>query len=165
MTETAGFLVVFIVTTIFLGMFGCCVLTLAHIILARIQRRSSRLVFLLIAIMVGMVFLVQFDTLMMMSAALALSVPFAVLVPSLCFPQYIGGQPRMWRILQCYIVIYIVGTIVHILFYGTGISMIPWIFWHTALSNGFIYVCMMLGYTGLAIIVFRIIHRWKGADA
>lgn len=160
-----GFLVMFIVATIFFGMFGSGVLTLAHLILARIQSRPGRLVILLAVMAAGMVFLVRFDTLMMMEIALAISVPFAVLVPPSCFPHYIGGQPGMWKILQCYIAIYIIGTIVPVLFYGTGLSMVPWIFWHTPRSNGFIYVCMMLGYTGLAIVVFRIIHRWKGAKA
>ncbi|MFA5296485.1 MAG: hypothetical protein WC382_13340 [Methanoregulaceae archaeon] len=162
---TSGFVVVFIAVTVFLGLVGCCVLTIAHTILARIQSRPSRLLFLLIAMAVGMVFLVQLDTLMMMDAALAFSVPFAVLVLSSCFPQYIGGQPRMWRIFQCYIVIYIVGIIVSLLFYGSGLAMIPWIYWHTALSNGLIYVCLILGYTGLAIVVFRIIDKWKGTEA
>lgn len=165
MTSTGGFLAVFIAATVFVGLLGCCVLTIAHIILARIQNRSSRLVFLLIAMAVGMVFLVQLDTLMMMDVALAFSVPFAVLIPSLCLPQYIGGLPGMWRILQCYLVIYIVGIIVPILFYGTGLAMIPWIFWHTPISNGLIYICLMLGYTGLAFVVFRIIVKWKGAEA
>ena len=146
-------------------MLGCCVLAIAHIILAQIQSRPSRLVFLLIAMAVGMVFLVQLDTLMMMDAALAFSVPFAVLVPSLCFSQYIGGQPGMWRILHCYITIYILGIIVSFIFYGTGLAMIPWIFWHTPLSNGLIYVCMILGYTGLAFVVFRVIVKRKGAEA
>lgn len=158
MTGTDGFLVVFIVATFFFGMFGSCVLTLAHLILARIQSPPGRLVFLMAVMAAGMVFLVRFDTLMMMDIALAISVPFAVLVSPLCFPQYIGGPPGMWRILQCYLVIYIVGTIVPLLMYGTEISMVPWIFWHTPLSNGFIYVFMMLGYTGLAIVVFRILH-------
>jgi hypothetical protein len=165
MTSTGGFLAVFIAATVFGGMLGCCLLAIAHIILARIQSRPSRLVFLLIAIAVGMLFLVQLDTLMMMDVALAFSVPFAVLVPPLCFPQYTGGQPRMWRILQSYIVIYIVGIIVSTLFYGSGLAMIPWIFWHTPLSNGLIYVCLVLGYTGLAFVIFRVIVKWKGTEA
>lgn len=160
-----GFLVVFIVATVFFGMFGSCVLALAHRILARIQSPPVRLVFLLAAMAAGMVCLVRFDTLMMMEVALAISIPFGLLVPSLCFPQYIGGPPGIWRVLQSYIVIYIIGIIGTILFYGTGLSMIPWIFWHTPSSNGFIYVCMMLGYTGLAFVVFRVIHMWKGTDA
>ena len=164
MTATSGFLAVLIAATVFIGLVGCCVLTITHIILTRIQNRPSRLVFLLIAMALGMVFLVQLDTLMMMDAAMAFSIPFAVLIPSLCFPQYIGGQPRLWRILQCYVVILIVGIIVSFIFYGSGLAMTPWVFWHTPLSNGLIFVCLILGYTGLAIVVFRIIDKWKGAE-
>lgn len=158
---TSGFLAVFIAATVFGGMLGCCVLTIAHTILARIQSSRRRIVLLLTALGVVMVLLVQLDTLMMMYVALAIAVPFAVLVPPLCFPQYIGGRPGMWRIVQCYIVIYIAGIIVSFIFYG---AMTPWVFWHTPLSNGFIYVCMILGYTGLAFVIFRMLDRWKGVE-
>lgn len=161
MSGTGGFLAVFIAATVFGGMLGCCVLTIAHTILARIQTSRRQLVFLLAALGVVMALLVQLDTLMMMYVALAIAVPFAVLVLPLCFPQYIGGQPGMWRIVQCYLVIYIAGIIVSILFYD---AMMPWIFWHTPLSNSLIYVCLILGYTGLAMIVYRMLDRWKGVE-
>ena len=87
---TQGFLAFFIAAAVFVGLVGFCVLSIAHIILARIQSRLIRLIILILGMGVPMIFLIRIDTLMMIDAALALAVPFAVLVPPHCFPQYIG---------------------------------------------------------------------------
>ena len=162
MTNTEGLLGVLIIIEVVLGLIGCCVISIAYAILVKIQSRPIRLTVLISGMAVNLVYFIQIDAPMMLTGALALGIPMAVLVPPLCFPKNIVEPAGLVRILHSYAVIWIVGAILPFLFVVSGLSMVPWVFWHTPLSNGLIYVCLMLGNIGLATVVYRGFDKWKG---
>ena len=69
----------------------------------------------------------------------------------LFFSSYSYVSPGMQDLL-----VSVTGAFFPYLIVWSGLSMVPAIFWHTPLSNGLIYACMITLNVGLAAGVYRI---------
>ncbi len=91
--------------------------------------------------------------------ALFLGTSLAVLVPPFLFPSSYDLPLSFRRIFRCYVVVAVFGALLPFLVVASGLSMVPVIYWHTPLSNGMIYLCLIVGEIGLAAIVSLLMHR------
>jgi hypothetical protein len=89
---------------------------------------------------------------------LFIGTPLAVLVPPFLFPSSYDLPLSFRRILRVYGVMWVIGAILPFLFVASGLSMVPVLYWHTPLSNGMIYLCLILGEIALAAIVSLLLH-------
>ncbi len=159
MTNVEGFLGIVIMIELTAGLIGCAIVSIGYFILEKINNRPFRLAVLLAGMAVSMMYVGRGDAPMMLTLSLAFGIPLAVLVPPLCFPERIGGCPGIYGVLKCYAIIWVAGAILPFLFVVSGLSMVPFIYWHTPFSNAVVFVCLMFWNVVLATVVYRVLDR------
>jgi len=92
------------------------------------------------------------------------AVPMTVLAPLILIPDHLKSIPSFPWILICYSIIAVLDIILPFILIITEISMIPFIYWDTPLSNGLVYICLTIGYFGIAVIIYQLINRLHGVS-
>jgi hypothetical protein len=161
LTNAEGFLGIVIAIELAAGLIGCVIAAIVFFVLDKIKNRPLRLFVLLAGMAASLMYVGRGDAPMMLTLALAFGIPLAVLVPPLCFPERIGGSRGISGIMKCYAVVWIIGAILPLLFVASGLSMIPFIFWHSPFSNGVIFICLMVWNVVLATAIYRIFDWMK----
>ncbi|WP_298665520.1 hypothetical protein [uncultured Methanofollis sp.] len=157
-----GFLFLVILFELVACLIGLVLLGCVHTLLTRTGDRLHRLGILVLVTVVGFTLLMQTDAPTLLIGALAFGVPVAVLVPPFVVSNRSGETPGFRRVLACNIQVSVVGFFFPFLLVSSGLSMVPAIYWHTPLSNGVIYACVMALNIGLATLLYRFLG-WKGA--
>lgn len=161
MTNAEGFLGIVIMIELAAGLIGCAIVSIGYFILEKTKSRLFRLAVLLAGMAVSMMYVGRGDAPMMLTLSLAFGIPLAVLVPPLCFPGRIGGSPGLYDVLKCYAIVWVAGAILPFLFIVSGLSMVPFIYWHTPFSNAMVFVCLMFWNIVLATVVYRVFDCMK----
>lgn len=163
MTNVEGFLFMVILFGIIACLIGAVVLCIAYATLKRTKIPIIRTGIITLILVFGFLRLMPLDAPMLLLGALASVVPMAVLVHPFVFPDLFPGRtndtPRFARILLCYILVSAVGFFLPFIIVASGLSMMPEIYWHTPLSNGAVYACVIIFDVGLAEIFYRVMGR------
>ncbi len=75
------------------------------------------------------------------------------------FVRYTGAVKKLSGDLVCYVLVAVMGVLLPFILIASGISMIPFIYWHTPFSNGLIYLCLMIGDVAAATVLYLLIDR------
>ena len=159
MTNTEGLIFMLVGFEVFAGLFGIGVLAIGFWILQRVRNPLLRLAILVPGMVLNGIYFLNADASWVIMGALFIGTPLAVLVPPFLFPSSSDLPLSFRRILRVYGGVWVVGAVLPFLFVASGLSMITVFYWHTQLSNGMIYLCLILGEIGLAAMVSLLLHR------
>ncbi|WP_342678594.1 hypothetical protein [Methanofollis sp. UBA420] len=162
MDVVEGFLFLVILFEVVACLIGLVLLGCFYTILAKTGDRLHHLGILILLAVLGFALLMQTDAPTLLIGALAFGVPVAVLVPPFVVSGRSGETPGFRRVLVCDILVSVVGIFFPFLLVSSGLSMVPAIYWHTPLSNGVVYACVMAVNVGLATLLYRFLG-WRGA--
>lgn len=162
MTNTEGWIVILPVVLVVLGLFGVCSVCLIHRLLSEVKKASFRWIILAGLIIANWYVLMQFDAGVLIMGSFLLGIPASVLVPKFMFRKYEEQPPLFLRIVLYYFIVW--GCVVLFLFFfsWSGLSMV--FFWHTPITNGFLYLCLISGCIGLASLVYWLADRKQPAN-
>jgi len=157
-SNTEGFLGLVILFVIIAGILGVVLLSLVYAILSRTNNRMIRIGLTAVVMGAGFLLLMPLDAPMLLVGALVFVVPMAVLIPPFVdFPRS-GDDVRFTRVLTCDILVSAVGASLPFLLVLSGLSMVPALYWHTPLSNGAVYACVI----ALDILLATLIYHGLG---
>lgn len=159
MTNAEGFLYIIIFINFFMLLVGCTTLTLAYIILPQIKNKLFRIAIVLAGIVLNFTLFMNSEVNWLIIGAICFSVPVTVLTPLILIPNYLKTIPNFFQVLICYLIISVLYLILPFLLIETGISMIPFLYWATPLSNGLVYICLITGCFGLTVAVYKLINK------
>jgi hypothetical protein len=103
----------------------------------------------------GWIYAMRGDAAMMLVMALFFGVPIAVLAPLAIRPFREENIASLSHIATCYLIVCAVSALYPYALVISGISMMPFIFWHNPISNGLVFGVAMLADIGIAAILFR----------
>ncbi|AKB27892.1 hypothetical protein MSSIT_1173 [Methanosarcina siciliae T4/M] len=83
-----------------------------------------------------------------------------VLAPPVLISGRLKAIPSFSRILMCYTIIVVLDIVLPFILIITEISMTPFIYWNTPLSNGLVYICLIMGYFGIATVIYQLIGKY-----
>jgi len=158
-TNTEGLIFFLVGFEVFAAMVGIIVLAIGFWILQRVRNPLLRLAILVPGMVINGLYFLNADASWLIMGALFIGTPLAVLVPPFLFPSPYDLPLSFRRIFRCYLVVVVVGALLPFLFVASGLSMVPAFSKDTPLSNGMIYLCLILGEIGLAAIVSLFLHR------
>ncbi len=154
-TNAEGFLGLVILFEIVACIVGVALLSLVYAVLSRTDNRMIRVGLPALAIAAGFLLLMPLDAPMLLVGALIFVVPMAVLIPPFVFSDWFGEEVRFTRVLTCDIVVSVAGATLPFLLVLSGLSMVPAVYWHTSLSNGAVYACVIALDIALAVLIYR----------
>ncbi len=157
MDIVAGFLFLILLVDVFAALVGFGVLFIVYSITGWVHNRSIHGAILGIGMVLGWACTMHLDAPMMLNLSLFLGVPMAVLAPLVLQPVQEMPRISLVRILPGYLLVWGVSAVFPFALVMSGISMIPFFYWHTPLSNAILYGILMLVDIGIAAIGFRIL--------
>ena len=160
MSNEEGFLYIIIFINFFMLLVGCTTLALAYIILPQVKNKLFSVAIILAGIILNFVLFMNGGISWLITGAICFAVPMTVLVPLIIIPKHLKKILNFSQVFICYLFISILYMILPFILIETEISMIPFLYWATPLSNGLVYVCLMIGCFGLAVAVYRLI-KWR----
>lgn len=160
MSNEEGFLYIIIFINFFMLLVGCTTLALAYIILPQVKNKLFSVAIILAGIILNFVLFMNGEISWLITGAICFAVPMTVLVPLIIIPKHLKKILNFSQVFICYLFISILYMILPFILIETEISMIPFLYWATPLSNGLVYVCLMIGCFGLAVAVYRLI-KWR----
>lgn len=155
MSNVEGFLGMVILFEIVACIMGVVLLSVVYAVLSRTKNRMICIGLPALVMAAGFALLMSIDTPMLLVGALIFAVPVAVIIPPFVFSDWFGEDVRFTRILICDILVSAVGIFLPFFLVWSGLSMVPVLFWHTPLSNGLVYACVVALDVGLAACVYR----------
>lgn len=164
MTNAEGFLFIVILLEGVAIFIGAALLFILFIILRKIEYRILRFLIIFLVVLLGFIRIIEAGAPMILTFALAFGVPMAVLIPPFVLSE------EKWRtisesvILTCYIAVSIIGALFPYILVASRLSMNPFIYWHTSLSNGIVLLAAMVIYISLALLVYRFLDRKSGDE-
>jgi hypothetical protein len=153
-----GIIFVVIIFYFFGGVIGALSLTAGYYVLRYIGNPLICLTILITGMVINWVYAMRGDAAMMIAASILLGIPMAVLVPQYVFPSDYKLKTGFSGVLICYSLVWVLGGILPFILVISGLSMSPFIFWHTPFSNGLIYICLMAGIIVIATLIFWILN-------
>lgn len=136
---------------------GCTTLALAYVILLQVKNKLLSAAIILAGILLNFALFMDGEISWLIAGAICFAVPMTVLIPLVLVPEHLKKIPDFPRVFICYLFIFILYMILPFILIETEISMIPFLYWATPLSNGLVYICLMIGCFGLAVAVYRLI--------
>jgi hypothetical protein len=136
---------------------GCTTLALAYVILPQVKNKLLSAAIILAGILLNFALFMDGEISWLIAGAICFAVPMTVLIPLVLVPEHLKKIPDFPRVFICYLFIFILYMILPFILIETEISMIPFLYWATPLSNGLVYICLMIGCFGLAVAVYRLI--------
>ncbi|WP_440947519.1 hypothetical protein ACSAZL_04395 [Methanosarcina sp. T3] len=160
MTNEEGFLYIIIFISFFITLAGCVTLTITYTILRQVKNKLFHEAIILAGIVLNFAILMNTnDISWLIIGTLFFAIPMIVLAPSVLIPDRLQAIPSFSRILICYTIIAVLDIILPFILIVTEISMISFIYWHTPLSNGLVYICLIIGYFGIATVIYQLIDK------
>ncbi|AAM06505.1 hypothetical protein [Methanosarcina acetivorans] len=161
MTNEEGFLYIILFISFFIILAGYTTLTITYTILRQVKNKLSYGAIILAGIVLNFALLKNTnDVSWLIIETLFFAVPMVVLAPPALIPDRLKAIPSFPRILICYTIIAVLDIILPFILIITEISMIPFIYWNTPLSNGLVYICLIIGYFGIATIIYQLIGKY-----
>jgi hypothetical protein len=154
MDVAEGFLYLVILIDLFMILVGGGVLAASAVLLRRIGHWQVRLGILVLGMALNFAYSARMDINWVFTSALYLGVPMAVLVPVFGFPS--GTVPGIRQLFAAYVPVAVLTAALPFAFIISGLSMVPFIYWHTPLSNGLLYNGLLIGVVGIAVLVYRV---------
>jgi hypothetical protein len=157
MSFTDGLLGIVVLLEIFL--IGVVILWFVYLVLGKIENRTLRLIILVLAMAISFFRIAGADASMLLAGTLVYGLPIAILVPPFVFPDRTREPITFRRIVICDFLVSAVGAFLPFFLVMSGLSMVPFIFWHTPYSNGVIYICAMLFDMGFAALIYHVMKE------
>ncbi|HHV23464.1 MAG: hypothetical protein PHG79_02555 [Methanosarcina sp.] len=154
MTNAEGFLYIIIFISFFMFLVGCTTLTFVYFLLPQIK---NKLVIILGGIVLNFALFMGGDINWLIIGTVCFAVPMTVLAPLVLIPTCLKKIPSFSRVFICYLIISVLYMILPFILIETEISMIPFLFFATPLSNGLVYICLIIGCFGLAVAFYKLI--------
>lgn len=159
MDVVEGFLFLLIIFEFIAIFIGGLLLLFVYAILSCIKNRNLRLAVIVLVVALFFIWFTGIDASMLLLLSLGFAVPMAVLIPPFVFPRQEEEKTGLDQILICFVIVSAVGIFLPFITVFTGLSMIPFIYWHTPLSNGVVLFAAMILYTSLAFVIYRALNR------
>ncbi|RXA20134.1 hypothetical protein EQO05_05965 [Methanosarcina sp. MSH10X1] len=159
MTNHEGFLYIIIFINFFMFLVGCTTLALAYVILPQVKNKLRSAAIILAGILLNFALFMDGEISWLIAGAICFAVPMTVLIPLVLVPEHLKKIPDFPQVFICYLFIFILYMILPFILIETEISMIPFLYWATPLSNGLVYICLVIGCFGLAVAVYRLIKE------
>jgi len=157
MTNTEGLLYIVLFISFIMFLVGCTTLTFVYFLLPQVKNKLSSVVIILAGIVLNFALFMGGEISWLIIGTVCFAVPMAVLAPLVLIPTRLKKIPSFSRVLICYLIISIMYMILPFILIETEISMIPFLFFATPLSNGLVYICLMIGCFGLAVAIYKLI--------
>ncbi len=151
------YIIIFISLVVFLAGGGVAVAAAA--VLRHLDDRLLRAAFLAAGMALNFLLFAETDVSWLLIGALLIGTPMAVLVPPFLIFDRPGKSLRLSHVLVCYVLVAAPGILLPFALIASGLSMIPFIYWHTPLSNALLYLCLLLADIGVASVVYLLIGR------
>ena len=143
----------------FIVVMGTALLALIWLVSTRTTNRFLRTAAPVAVMLLGILWLKDVDAGDIVAASVLFVAPMAALVPPFLFPSFTGPRTGIKRIVACDLVVSILAVGFSIYFVQSGLSMVPWIYWHSPFSNGVVYLCLVVGYVLIAAGVYAGMRR------
>lgn len=161
MTNEEGFLYIIIFISFFIIMAGYITLTITYTILRQVKNKLFHEAIILAGIVLNFALLMNTnDISWLIIGTLFFAVPMIVLAPPVLIPDRLKVIPSLPRILICYTIIAVLDIILPFILIISEISMIPFLYWNTPLSNGLVYICLIICYLGIATVIYQLIGKY-----
>jgi hypothetical protein len=155
MDVAEGFLFVVLLVDTGMILAGTAVLAAVSALLRRIGRWQVRLGVMVLGMALNFLYSARLDISWVFTTALLLAVPMAVLVP--VFGRSNAVCAGVQRMLVVYLCVAVVTAALPFVFVASGVSMVPFLYWHTVFSNAVLYGAFLIGAISLAAGLYRIV--------
>jgi len=155
MTNVEGFIGIIIIITLVMALVGCGVLVLAHAILSHLENRWLRAGVIVCGMAANWYLFCRADLSWLIIGSLLIAVPMAVLAPPLVSER----EACLRRLLARFAFMTVLISLLPFALIVTEISMIPFIYWHTPLSNAVVYLFLMIMAVGVSWAIDRCMDR------
>jgi hypothetical protein len=159
MTNAEGFLYIIIFISFFMLLLGCTTLTFAYIILPQVKKKLFSISIILAGIVLNFTLFMNNGVSWLIIGAICFAVPVTILSPLILTPNHLKITPSYSQVLICYLIISILCLILPFILIETEIAMIPFLYWATPLSNGLVYICLIIGCFVLAVFIYKLIDK------
>lgn len=143
----------------FIMILGAALLALIYLVSTRTPNRFLRTAAPVAVMLLGIIWLKDTDAGNIVAASVLFVAPMAALVIPFLFPGFAGPKTGIKRIVACDLVVSIVTVGFAFWFVLSGLSMVPWIYGHTPVSNSVVYGCVIAVDLVLAAGVYVILER------
>jgi len=143
----------------FIVILGLALLALIWLPGTRTTNRLLRTAGPVAVMLLGIIWLKDADAGNVVAAAVLFVAPMAALIPPFLFPGFTGPETGIRRVVACDLVVSIVSAGLALFFVMSGLSMVPWIYEHTPVSNGLVYFCLIVADILLAAVVYAGMKR------
>jgi hypothetical protein len=143
----------------FVVVLGAALLVLIWLMGTRTPNRFLRTAAPVAVMILGIIWLKDTDAGNIVAASVLFVAPMAALIPPFLFPGFTGPETGINRIVACDLVVSLFGVGLTFFFVLSGLSMIPWIYWHTPVTNGVVYSVVIALYVFLAAGVYAAMKR------
>ena len=123
----------------FVVVLGAALLALIWLVSTRTPNRFLRTAAPVAVMILGIIWLKDTDAGDIIAASVLFVAPMAALIPPFLFPGFTGPETGIRRIVACDLVVSLFAVGLTFFFVLSGLSMVPWIYWHTPVSNGVVY--------------------------
>lgn len=158
MDVVEGFIYIIISIGLLVFLAGGGVAVAAYAVLRHLEERLMRAGLLAAGMALNFILFAQTDPSWLLIGALLIGTPMAVLVPPFLIFDRIGKDLRIFHVLICYVLVAVPGILLPFGLIASGLSMIPFISWHTTLSSGLIYLGLMLADIAVATAIYLLIN-------
>ena len=138
---------------------GAALLALIWLVSTRTTNRFLRTAAPVAVMLLGILWLKDTDAGNIVAASVLFVAPMASLIPPFLFPWFTGPATGIRRIAACDLVVSLFAAGFAIFFVQPGLSMVPWIYRHTPLTNALVYLCLIATYVVLALVVYGVMKR------
>lgn len=152
-------LILFEVVAFFIG---AVLLGVMYFIFMKMENRILRLILILLVMVFGFIRFMTADAPMLLLFAMAFAVPAAVLVPPFILNKKEQGKIAFGRIFICYIAVSVFEGLLPFILVASGLSMVPFIYWHTPVSNAAVLAVATALDICLAAAIFRLMDLRSG---
>ena len=143
----------------FIVIMGAALLALIYLVSTRTSNRFLRTAAPVAVMLLGILWLKDTDAGDIVAASVLFVAPMAALIIPFLFPGFVGMKTGINRIVACDLVVSLFTAGFAFFFVGSGLSMVPWIYWHNPLSNGLVYASVIAGDLLLAAGVYTVMER------
>lgn len=155
MPETGPLYLPMLTIMAFVMILGAALLALIYLVSTRTPNRLLRAAAPVAVMLLGIIWLKDTDAGNIVAASVLFVAPMAALIIPFLFPGFVGPKTGIRRIVACDLVVSIVMVGFTFYFVLSGLSMVPWIYGHTPLSNSVVYACVIAGNLLLAAAVYK----------
>jgi len=143
----------------FVVVMGMALLALFYLISTKTSNKRLCAAMPAFVMLAGFLWLKDVDASDIVAASVLFVAPMAALLVPFLFPEFTGPRTGANRIAACGLIVSLVAVGFTFFFMMSGLAMVPWIYWHTPVSNGLVYGGLVLGYTAVAAGIYAAMRR------